>query len=188
VTILQTPRLVLRPVRPSDAEIITQELNNYAIAKNTARIPYPYALTDAGQFIAWSGSLDHRSLVCAITHRADIGRLKGVISYEWSDAKGDAELGYWLAEDMWRQGFGFEAASAMTRHAMDTTGLNHLVASYHAGNEASRRILARLGFEETGTGHNFSKAQNREVPIVTMELGKEAWERLSATDPQLRSG
>ena len=50
--VLETERLVLRAPRPNDAEALARLINDRRIAVNTARIPYPYSVEDADQFIA----------------------------------------------------------------------------------------------------------------------------------------
>ena len=49
---LETRRLILRLPAPSDAEAVVRYLNNFAVAGNLARVPYPYSRTDAE---AWLG-------------------------------------------------------------------------------------------------------------------------------------
>ncbi|RYE83889.1 MAG: N-acetyltransferase, partial [Hyphomicrobiales bacterium] len=44
---LRTARLILRQPRPSDAGRLTLYLDNFAVAGNLTRVPYPYRLADA---------------------------------------------------------------------------------------------------------------------------------------------
>jgi RimJ/RimL family protein N-acetyltransferase len=127
-------------------------------------VPCPYGPADAEAFIA--RGLPDEALVLAITTSS---RLIGVIGIE------HAELGYWLAEPHWGQGYGTEAARAMTDHAFADWERAELVASYHLGNAASRRILLGLGFVETGEGSAFSKARQAEVPHMKLRLTRTVW-------------
>ena len=95
--------------------------------------------------------------------------LIGVIGIE------HGELGYWLAEADWGQAYGTEVARAITDHAFTALGFKELVASYHLGNAASRRILLGLGFVETGEGSAFSKARQAEVQHMKLVLTRAAW-------------
>src|ERR1700730_4327896 len=52
LAVLATARLVLRAPRRSDVKAIATLVNDRRIAANTARIPHPYAVEDAEQFIA----------------------------------------------------------------------------------------------------------------------------------------
>ena len=51
--ILSTDRLILRSIGASDAEAIAALADNYKIAVMLARLPYPYKVADARDFIAW---------------------------------------------------------------------------------------------------------------------------------------
>ena len=88
---------------------------------------------------------------------------------------GFGEIGYWLAEEHWGQGYGSEAARAMTDHAFEVLKRDELVASYQLGNAASRRILLGLGFVETGEGKAFSQARQAEVAHMKLGLTRGAW-------------
>jgi RimJ/RimL family protein N-acetyltransferase len=49
--VLETERLVLRAPRLEDAKAIAQLANDRRIAENTTRVPHPYKLADAEDFI-----------------------------------------------------------------------------------------------------------------------------------------
>jgi [ribosomal protein S5]-alanine N-acetyltransferase len=179
-TILESARLLLRKLSENDIDAMLQELNNFAITRNTARVPYPYHRDDALEFLQFANALDEQSCVAGITLKTAPEMLLGVVSYEWNKEKQDAELGYWLSETIWGKGFGTEAARALVQHAFTKPGHTKLVACYHDENLASGRILSKLGFETTGTSSNYSKAQKRDVPITTMQLLKSDWQKQKA--------
>lgn len=60
------------------------------------------------------------------------------------------ELGYHLRRDFWGQGLAKEAARAVIGHAFGALGLSALFAGHHPLNEASRRVLLSVGFQEAG--------------------------------------
>ena len=51
VPVLETERLVLRAPRLADVKAIARLVNDRRIAENTARIPHPYGVDDAEQFL-----------------------------------------------------------------------------------------------------------------------------------------
>lgn len=177
--VLETPRLLLRPLRLEDCDRLVDELNNMAIARNTARIPHPYHRADAFEFLDFAMGDVARSRIAGVEEKSRPGHLIGVISYEWSKAKGDAELGYWYAQSAWGRGLGSEAARAMVDDAFRGAGHDRMVACYHNDNPASARILAKTGFEVVGACSNFSKAQGREVTVTNMALSRARWMFLS---------
>jgi len=60
------------------------------------------------------------------------------------------ELGFHLRAEHWGQGFATEAAWAVITYAFTTAAARALVAGHHPQNEASGRVLQRLGFRHTG--------------------------------------
>lgn len=60
------------------------------------------------------------------------------------------ELGFHLLPGFWGQGLATEASVAVLEYAFGTLGLDAVVAGHHPSNEASRRVLTKLGFEYTG--------------------------------------
>jgi RimJ/RimL family protein N-acetyltransferase len=172
---IMTKRLRLRALSGTDVDVIARELNNFEVSRFTARVPYPYALSDAEDFVAWASGVDDRSLICAVELGADPGLLIGIISCEWSDEKNDGELGYWYAQSVWGQGIASEAAKAVVTHMFETVGHDRLVATYQNENLASARVLQKLGFEITGSGAHFSKAQDRDVDVTHLALTRTRW-------------
>ena len=173
---IETPRLLLRPLLEADLDTLVTELNNFNITRNTARIPYPYTIKDAADYLAYGRSLNSQSLGLAITLAAEPVKLIGGISYLYSVEKNDAELGYWLSEAHWGKGLMTEAAAAMVHHAFTLTKFGKLVACYHNDNSVSARILEKLGFEGSAQCSNYSLAQGKEVAVTNMILMRGAWE------------
>ncbi len=61
------------------------------------------------------------------------------------------EFGIQLLPGCWGQGFGTEAGSAVLRFGFEHLGARKISAGHHPANEASRRLLLRLGFQCVGT-------------------------------------
>jgi RimJ/RimL family protein N-acetyltransferase len=80
---------------------------------------------------------DHQHVGCA-----------GLRTYPANEAA--RELGFHLLPPFWGQGLATEAAVAVLDYAFGTLDLNTIVAGHHPSNEASRRVLAKVGFEYTG--------------------------------------
>jgi RimJ/RimL family protein N-acetyltransferase len=173
--VIQTQRLSLRPLRDSDAAPLAALINDYDIAKNLARVPHPYHRSDADAFLSWVKACTFKSRFSAICLKETPDTLQGCISYEWSEAKQNAELGYWLAKPLWGKGMVTEAAIATVTHAFDVSALDMLVSCYFDANPASGNILRKIGFESAGPCTAFSKAQNCDVPVTNMQLTRESW-------------
>ena len=60
--------------------------------------------------------------------------------------EGVLEMGFQLRFDSWGNGYASEAARAVIDHAFSNLGVNTLFAGHHPRNEASKRLLEKLGF------------------------------------------
>lgn len=173
----ETERLCLRPLHDGDAVFIAREIGNFNVSKNLARVPHPYTIDDAVDFLDWIKSYDDRSLMCGVEIKKT-GQLVGIASYEATRDLGCSELGYWFAQQFWGRGFGHEAAKAIVYYAFVTAKLDQLVAGFHNDNPASGRILLDLGFAEVGQNHKFSKARGKKVPTTFLSLTRKSWLRI----------
>lgn len=172
---IETERLVLRPLRKDDGPEIAFKIDNFEISKNLARVPFPYHLSDAEEFLDWVASLDHRSAFRVIALKQQPETLIGIISYDWNENNQRSELGYWLVQEHWGQGLMTEAARAMVELAFTESGLTALSSCYFNENPASGRVLGRAGFMHTGTCTQFSKARGHDVAVTTVALTRDDW-------------
>jgi RimJ/RimL family protein N-acetyltransferase len=160
---LETARLRLRPARAGDAPRIVSLINDPDVARMSARIPHPYALTDAEDFLTQLERGDER--VFAIEHGND--GLVGMIGLHHTGKLGP-EVGYWLGQPYWGKGLATEAAQAVLGWA-GKTGRRCVVSSHFADNPASGAVLIKAGFLYTGeVTRTFSKARGAEVDTRQM--------------------
>jgi RimJ/RimL family protein N-acetyltransferase len=174
--ILVTRRLTLRQPITLDAEDIALWLSNWAVARMLARVPFPYAQTDAEDWIA-SLAHDPDAMVYTI-HRE---RLIGVVSIEGEGP--EPELGYWLAERWHGRGFVTEAARALIGHAFATRDIAAIRSSAFVDNPVSQRVQQKLGFEVCGGGTAWSVPRNEMVSLVKTRLTREAFEGVETALP-----
>lgn len=66
-------------------------------------------------------------------------------------------LGYWIGQPFARLGFTSEAVDSVVRFAFRDLGLHRVEAACLPHNEASRRLLRRLGFQEEGYARGYLK-------------------------------
>lgn len=76
----------------------------------------------------------------------------GVVSLAPIDERrGWANLGYWIHPDHWGEGHATEAARLVVTHGFEQLRLHRISATIHAPNEASKRVVEKLGFVHEGT-------------------------------------
>jgi len=162
--VVKTERLTLRPLRASDAEAVTALAGDADVARMTSRIPHPYDLAQAGEWIAQipqSGEV-----VFAAVHQ---GALIGCVGYMPEDDS-CAEFGYWIGKPRWNRGFATEAARAVAAHAFGTSEIHTLVVGHFKDNPASARVLQKLGFTRTEEGLWQCVARGENVPCIGYRL------------------
>ena len=139
---------MLRPFRANDSQAVTQALNNIYVARNLARVKFPYAAEVARQWFVFQKGFDQSSMICAIAFRTAPDELFGAISYEVREVA-DTIFGYWLRECCWRMGLTTEAAGALVHYAFTEGNMTMLASAYHKDNPNSGRILQKIGFWES---------------------------------------
>jgi RimJ/RimL family protein N-acetyltransferase len=182
LAVLETDRLVLRAPRPDDAEALARLIGDRRIAVNTARVPYPYSVTDANQFIA---AVNRQGGEATFLITLD-GALIGGCGVAQSD--GGPELGYWISVPSWGQGFATEAARAVIDHAFGDLGHEVLEAGARVSNPASRRVLEKCGFQWTGVRLAKIRAINSAAPADRFRLDRRLWESLKTLGCTRRRG
>jgi RimJ/RimL family protein N-acetyltransferase len=172
--VLATARLVLRAPRRSDGNAIATLVNDRRIAANTARIPHPYAIEDAEQFIA---AVNKREGEACFAITLD-GLPIGICSV---DLREDGpELGYWLGVAYWGRGFATEAVRALIDHAFGDLDHDTLISGARVNNPASRRVLEKCGFQWTGVRLSRIRAINSAAPIDRFRLDRGLWASLKS--------
>jgi RimJ/RimL family protein N-acetyltransferase len=90
--------------------------------------------------------------------------------FDLSELKsGRPDLGFMVVRRLWRQGYGREGAEAMVEEAR-RRGAKALKARIHAANEASRRLLVRLGFSQSSALRPLEVAPGRIVDCAHLEM------------------
>lgn len=146
---LRTKRLVLRPYRQQDAPVLVELLGVREVAETTLRVPHPYTMEDAQAFLARAAEepVGTRFAACLL----DTGKLVGGVGLMLEQRHHRAELGYWIGHPYWGNGYATEAAAEALRYGFEDLKLNRICAGVFGGNEASIRVLQKLGMQHEGT-------------------------------------
>ena len=155
---------MLRRMVPGDAAAVTRLVNDYSVAGNLARVPFPYREQLALDWIASAGQqIDSGDAYHLAITRDDV--LVGCIGLT---LKRNAlpEIGYWIGRKFWGQQFAREAAAALLDWSERHLGIREFEASALTDNLASQAVLRHLGFVETGPGVQQFLSRNRNMPVV----------------------
>jgi RimJ/RimL family protein N-acetyltransferase len=170
--ILETERLVLRPIEPADWRVLYPIMSDPVAMQHwdSTEIEDPDVVQ---QMIAAQVEEMDADAACywAVEHAPDHAFLGAcdLSDIDWRHKRG--EVGFLLANGAWGHGYGLEAMRAVVDHAA-SLGLKRLWARAHAGNERSERLLLRLGFEEEGylRGHVQRGGERRDCKIFGLLL------------------
>ena len=159
---LRTKRVLLRPPEDNDACDITRFANERSVGANTF-IPYPYSFDDAVEFIrraknGWKDETSYNMMIVDLRSDQVIG---GVGLEIVSKTHKIAETGYWVAKPFRKQGILTEIMPLLLRFAFLELKLHRVTAHVFEGNEASTRLLRRLGFREEGFFHKALKHRGK---------------------------
>jgi RimJ/RimL family protein N-acetyltransferase len=152
MTVLQTPRLILRPFNEGDIDTMVALLNDWEVAQWLAIPPFPYRRADARFYVDQVRS----------NHEAGPATEFGIALTEGDGIVGAiglrrdpvdstyATLGYWLGQRHWGHGYADEAVRAVVAHGFGSLGLERLEAETDPENQRSARVLAKVGFRPVG--------------------------------------
>jgi RimJ/RimL family protein N-acetyltransferase len=139
---ITSARLTLRAPVPADLNQLVALANNWNVIEPTAAMPFPYQQADGKAFL--DGLTDPaKPLAYAIADSTNA--FLGIVSLKFA-AGTLPELGYWLGEPYWGQGFAHEAVSALLNAAQATGQFEAISARVLANNPASIRVLEKAGF------------------------------------------
>ena len=138
-----TERLLLRPGWAEDAPALARAIGDEAIVRNLARVPWPYGVKDAEDFLALPQEQQRPRFLIFLRGSNE---LVGCIGLHGEVA----ELGYWIARPHWGLGIATEAGQAVVDLCDASLRLPRLVSCHAIDNPASGRVLAKIGFRPTG--------------------------------------
>ena len=148
---IETGRLILRPQQDDDYEWLSDNLNTDAVMRHLggvrdadalaagfARNAEAFAKTGTGFWTIVLRDSGERVGKCGL----------GTIEADPAPPQlhGEPQIGWSLAEPFWGRGIAAEAAGAVLSHGFDHLGHATIWSQTSASNEASTRLMARLGF------------------------------------------
>jgi RimJ/RimL family protein N-acetyltransferase len=178
-----TRRLVLRPLRVSDAAAIFALFNDWDVVRYLAMPPWPYALSDAEDFVRLV--TDPANVDAEITFAITLNdKLIGTIGVrERPRAELDRaapSIGYWLGKKYWGQGYMTEALRAIVAHVFALSPVAAIYCGAFADNIGSLRVQEKAGFVHDGNTTLFSKPNDCELAHVNTALTRASYEQLAA--------
>lgn len=147
---LETDRLIIRPWQPEDRAAFDAMSRDPEVMRFVHR-GEPYTDEEAEEFLSRQArQLREFDMCMAPVVEKSSGRVVGLAGAQPLGRSEDLEIGWWLARDVWGRGYATEAGSAAMHHVLDTLKRPRVVAIIDPGNEASVRVVKRLGMQYEG--------------------------------------
>ncbi len=145
--ILETARLVLRPLQLGDAPAAQRHFAHWEIVRwLNGGVPWPYPANGAATHIQRCQAQRARGerFFWAICLKTAPAELVGGIDL-WPDTGSQDQRGFWIAAELQGRGLMTEAAARVTEYAFLELGWPHLWLTNAEGNVASHRVKERQG-------------------------------------------
>jgi ribosomal-protein-alanine N-acetyltransferase len=174
---LTTKRLTLRAFTDVDAEALFVHAKNPNVTRFTLWDAHK-SIDDTLTFIHDYAMLRYREGMpepYAITINPDPQPV-GALGCFWAlQMHKTMELGYWIAEPFWGKGYVVEASRAVLASAFAEHQPERMQARVIDGNEASARVLTKLGFREEGTLRRSLFRRGKQEDVRMFSLLREEW-------------
>ena len=149
--VIETRRLVLRPIARSDTEAL-RRISNEPLVRRYLWDSEPVSGEKIREVIDESARMFSAEGIGLFGVRLrGTQEIVGFCGFmRDADGPGEVELAYELVPDLWGRGIATEAARACLRYAFLEWGLDRVVAGVDAPNAASTRVLEKLGMKPVG--------------------------------------
>ena len=147
MTVLETERLFLRRFTPDDAEFILTLVNEPSFLRYIGD-KQVRNLEDARQYILNGpvASYERNDFGLYLVELREPHTPIGMCGLIKREELPDPDIGFAFLPDFWNKGFAFEAAAVVLQDAGDRLRLQRLLAITSQDNDASIKLLQRLGF------------------------------------------
>ncbi|HET7716554.1 MAG TPA: GNAT family N-acetyltransferase [Bauldia sp.] len=173
--LIETDRLVLRPVGEGDLDAIVDGINDFAVAGMLARVPYPYSRADAESFLGATREAAGRNIALVIADESGVVGGLGL-----TGIRSEREFGYWLRQTAWGKGYATEAGRGFLDFLFGELGLDIVRSGVFHDNPASLHVQNKLGFERIGTRMIRCLARGRDVEHIDTILTRERYQAIAA--------
>jgi RimJ/RimL family protein N-acetyltransferase len=146
VKVLETGRLILRWLSVEDAEFILRLLNEPSFVRFIGDKGVR-SMDDARDYILRGpvDSYERFGFGLYLTELKENGVPIGICGLLKRESLKDVDIGFAFLPQYWKKGYAFESASAVMTYGRNVVGLRRIVAITSPDNDASIRVLEKLG-------------------------------------------
>ncbi len=162
---LYTPRLTIRPMTLEDALSLAR-ISTPELARNTGSVVPGWSVAEARRWIEGRLYTGYPGFQLAVESEDTMVGAVGLGGTPLSAM-------YMIAPDHWGQGIATEALSAFIPAIFERFPVSGLTATVFEDNSASRHLMAKFGFTETGRKMGTSKGRLEPAPVITYAVTRE---------------
>ena len=146
MTVLETERLIVRRLTIDDAEFVLGLLNEPSFLRFIGDKGVRN-IADAVQYIQNGpvASYERFGFGQFLVELKESGTPIGMCGLLKRDSLPDVDIGFAFLPQFWSRGYAYEAAAAMMTYGREVLGLRRIVAITNPDNEASGRLLEKIG-------------------------------------------
>ena len=173
---METGRILLRPWRDSDAEVLYKWASDPDVGPRAGWAPHQ-SVEESLEIIR---TVFNDALHTWAIELKETGEAIGAMGYgpscecDLPAREGEPLIGYWVAKPYWNQGICTEALRLMLDHIRETTDIKSLISGHFVDNPASGRVMEKCGFVPTGEtciDANQYQGENRPIRVLRLEIG-----------------
>jgi RimJ/RimL family protein N-acetyltransferase len=169
--------VTLHPVEEDDAEFLQRLVNDPDIRRGIGTTE-PTSLAAEREYVESVGDGEGTQFLV----RADGERVGTIGLHDVIATHGNGEVGYFFAPDAWGNGYATDATRTVVEYAFDERRLHKVYARTFAFNDASARVLEKVGFEHEGTHRDQVFVDGEYVDVYRFGLLAGEWSRERASD------
>lgn len=173
---LETERLILREILPSDYQAIYAIRSDYEVTRYNIGGAYTSVEQAKRLIISMQDEFHIETAIrWGISLKAD-ERVIGMVGYNyWNLTDHRGSVGFDLLQSQWRKGIMSEALEAVIRFGFEEMNLNRIEADASIYNKASMAILGKMGFMQEGIQREQYYEDNAYHDLVLFALLKREW-------------
>jgi RimJ/RimL family protein N-acetyltransferase len=166
---LETERLILRPFREDDIDLLASLMSNPDFMRFSSGLrtrDETAALLD--KVIGWDQANQPSQFALIIRSTGALVGLCGFL-HQLVDDTDEIEIAYRLHPDYWNKGIATEAARAVRDHGFRDWKLPRVISLIHPDNRASQRVVEKIGMKPE------KETVFRGFPTIVFSLSREVW-------------
>lgn len=169
--IIKTDRLRLRKPRIKDIPRIMEYADNPKVADMTLNIPHPYKEEDAIFWLnmAHKGFKEKSKFIFAIC-LLPTDEFIGGIGLRINEKFNRAELGFWIGEPFWNNGYATEATREVLKFGFKEVNIHKILATHLLNNPASGKVMTKNGMIKEGELKDHIKKGNKYFSLIQYRL------------------